>query len=478
MDLLNGSYTYLIVFIFAAVACLVVLFWIPFIIIVSTENCGGIIAVLDTSPNGTSTHTSGCLPQIEGAITVWDAYALAFASLFSVPTRYTPNSATAVTLVTIEVAVGKLAVAGLTALLVIKVSRVPNNLVLSQFLLVSKPHDHWVVTLRVGMLHHQTMSGCNVRLTVVKKDFMSGAFRDYDCAFESSKHSSGFLALSNEPIDFRHVIDKNSPLYDVDLNKDGIRALRKVVLAFIVSLHGFDDTTGRSLGIERRYTFDRYNKNGGYVVLKARGYLADVVYRLSAAQVRRTGAKHSLALQWPNFNTIKERSKGKKRMTIAMKRPTGRNDDDRIGDDTGGGYRSSLPSSSSDHSPDGSSPDADVLALDPEELAHKIVQLDKDLSSGIQEDTHDKQRGKLLRDSTVLMLQTEIEESHGGDAELSDEMLKKRSKHADRVHEKWVREHPDLARKKYVLLTRKLSTQLEQENMAAAVTSPYLGEGK
>ena len=94
--------------------------------------------------------------------------------------------------------------------------------------------------------------------------------------------------------------------------------MKKVVLAFIVSLHGFDDATGRSLGIERRYTFDRFNSKGGFVMLKARGYLADVVYRLTAAQAKRTGAKHSLALQWPNFNMVKERSKGKRRSQHAQ----------------------------------------------------------------------------------------------------------------------------------------------------------------
>ena len=47
-------------------------------------------------------------------------------------------------------------------------------------------------------------------------------------------------------------------------------------------------------------------------MLKARGYLADVVYRLSSAQAKRTGAKHSLALQWPNFTTQRT-LKGKRR---------------------------------------------------------------------------------------------------------------------------------------------------------------------
>ena len=146
MDLLNESYTYLIVFITVAVAFLVALFWIPLIAIVLTDKCGGVTTLAGVSSNGTSMPTSECMPPVEGALDVWDAFAVAFASLFSVPTRYTPNSATAVTLVTVEFAVGKLAVAGLTALLVIKVSRVPNNLVLSRFLLVSKPHNNWIIT--------------------------------------------------------------------------------------------------------------------------------------------------------------------------------------------------------------------------------------------------------------------------------------------------------------------------------------------
>ena len=195
----------------------------------------------DSSNNATSAMISGCVPPIENAVTIWDTVAVAFASLFSVPTRYTPNSAAVVTLVTIEFAVGKLAVAGLTALLVIKVSRVPNNIVLSKLILVSKPRNHWILTLRVGMLHNQTMSGCNVRLIVVKKEPSAGI--QISTAFSIPPSTRQVFWHSHKsPSASRHVVDRNSPLWDVDLDEGGIRAL-KVVLAFIVSIHGFDDTT-------------------------------------------------------------------------------------------------------------------------------------------------------------------------------------------------------------------------------------------
>ena len=44
------------------------------------------------------------------------------------------------------------------------------------------------------------------------------------------------------------------------------------------------------------------------MVLMERGKLAQVVRRLSDKEVKRSGAKYSLAIEWPNFNLIKEES--------------------------------------------------------------------------------------------------------------------------------------------------------------------------
>ena len=88
--------------------------------------------------------------------------------------------------------------------------------------------------------------------------------------------------------------------------------MKKDLLSINVSIHGFDDITGRSLGLERKYNYDRWNETGGHIVLMERGNFAQVVRRLSDKEVKHSGAKYSLAIEWPNFNLIKEASKGAK----------------------------------------------------------------------------------------------------------------------------------------------------------------------
>jgi hypothetical protein len=107
MDLLNKSYMYLSVFIALAVVCLVVVFWLPFLILILSYQCPATSNSMNAtlSPSAVSS-LSLCRPPISEAHDAWDAFAVAFASLFSVPTNYSANSVAAVTLVTIEFAVG------------------------------------------------------------------------------------------------------------------------------------------------------------------------------------------------------------------------------------------------------------------------------------------------------------------------------------------------------------------------------------
>jgi hypothetical protein len=310
MDLLNKSYMYLLVFIALAVVCLVVVFWLPFLILILSYQCPATSNSMNAtlSPSAVSS-LSLCRPPISEAHDAWDAFAVAFASLFSVPTNYSANSVAAVTLVTIEFAVGKLAVAALTALLVIKVSRVPNNLVLSSRVLVHKPNDHWMLSMRIGILHKQTISGLHVRVNAVMRQDGMSKFHDFDLPLDQSKLRAGYNALKQEPMSFSHTVNENSPLYGLNFSR--VHSLKKELLYVILSVHGFDDITGRSLGIEKRYNYDRWNKTGGTIVVKERGFMADVVLRLSENVKKATGANHSLAIQWPNFNLIKETSKGK-----------------------------------------------------------------------------------------------------------------------------------------------------------------------
>ena len=69
MDLLNKDYRYLFVFIGLSVVGLVVMFWLPFLVLILSYTC-------PMSNNGTAV----CNPPLTEAYTAWDAFAVAFAS--------------------------------------------------------------------------------------------------------------------------------------------------------------------------------------------------------------------------------------------------------------------------------------------------------------------------------------------------------------------------------------------------------------
>ena len=467
MDLLNKSYSYLILFIISAVVCLVLVFWFPFIVLVLTNSCPGTATTAVSASLNTTALV--CRPAISEANDAFDAFAVAFASLFAVPTHYTANSVIAVTLVTIEFAVGKLAVAALTALLVIKVSRVPNNLVLSHRILLHKPRDHWMLSMRAGILHRQTISGCSFRLVAVMK--VGSKFEMVDLPFQSSKLRAGSIALKQEPITFSHVVDEQSPLYHFDFSS--IRNLKKDLLSVNVSIHGFDDTTGRSLGLERKYNYDRWNTTGGHMVLMERGKLAQVVRRLSDKEVKRSGAKYSLAIEWPNFNLIKEESI--KRWSYSFNQNIQLNH--KLGGGGGGGGRRDgrAEGTSKYHVQSGSNqqdlrqrgknskeddweqpwsclnagPDPDrrseyrpsdlAMALTPRSLSQKIQSLKEELLE------MSKSASLTPKASPASSIKNTVPDSTTIMAEEEEEMFRK----IDRTREDWTSSHLDLARQKY-----------------------------
>ena len=63
---------------------------------------------------------------------------------------------------------GRLILAGVTAILVVKASKVRNNLVISEKVLVHKKKDgFWYISCRVGSMYKQNIFGTCIRITCI-----------------------------------------------------------------------------------------------------------------------------------------------------------------------------------------------------------------------------------------------------------------------------------------------------------------------
>jgi hypothetical protein len=131
----------LLAFIAAAILALTLAFW-PFYVLLAGS-------FAPTNSDGVTVGT------VETATAAADAFVVSFGALFSQTTHWTANNASSVFLVTLQAGIGKLTLSGLTALLVMKVSRVPNHVIVSDALLVHVYDDEWHISLRLGTLYYQ-----------------------------------------------------------------------------------------------------------------------------------------------------------------------------------------------------------------------------------------------------------------------------------------------------------------------------------
>ena len=130
----------LLAFIAAAILALTLAFW-PFYVLLAGS-------FAPTNSDGVTVGT------VETATAAADAFVVSFGALFSQTTHWTANNASSVFLVTLQAGIGKLTLSGLTALLVMKVSRVPNHVIVSDALLVHVHDDEWHISLRLGTLYY------------------------------------------------------------------------------------------------------------------------------------------------------------------------------------------------------------------------------------------------------------------------------------------------------------------------------------
>jgi hypothetical protein len=273
--LMDGSYLYVLSFIFQSILVMILCFW-PFFSLIVHSN-----------PN----------TAIQGASTTYDAFAITCAGLFAVPSNYTCTDPTAVLLLTIETAVGKLAVAGLTALLVLKISRVPNNLVVTSRLLVHKRSGKWTLSFRIGALHFQRVRNMSIRFFCYGTDGNQWKIQNLNAGPFSE--AGGVNLCGPEPWNIRHVVDENSPIKHYHF--DDLNKLKIELEECDVSLSGFDATTGRSCGLNQKWNWEKNN-----IIYNKTAKMSDVFVKMTEAdlKLRSSNKGKSWGINWKGFNAI------------------------------------------------------------------------------------------------------------------------------------------------------------------------------
>ena len=285
--LLNRSYGYLLSFIAVSLLSLTLLFSIPYVLLVRLDP-GSIV----------------------GAETAADAISFAFASFFGVPTRFQAASNSAIIVATTEIAVGKLAVTGLTALLVLKISKTPNNIVVTERVLIHKKGDKWHLSIRAAVLYEQRLYHPKIWLSTIANT--TGGWMPATLPWQNHCLGHGFGRLDGLPMNLRHCVDANSPLRDINFESED--AVKGNIMAIIIVIQGFDKVTGRSVGYEQRYDWDPKNGQGKIIYLPT-GEMCDIlipsskvdeVYsRLPAGSKKRRKTDNVGAVDWRAFNLIR-----------------------------------------------------------------------------------------------------------------------------------------------------------------------------
>ena len=277
--LMTKSYGFLLLFIFQCIMALTLLFWGPF-------------ATIVLSAPGEA---------IQGASTAVDALAVTFAAIFSVPSAYVCTSPEAVILLTLLYAVGKLAIASLTALLVLKISQVPNNFVSSDRAIIHRRNGKWTISLRIGLLHKQIVRNVSIRMFCYAR--VGNGVSVLSLHAGPWAEAGGLTMEGPEPINIRHVVDASSPLAELDWND--LAVIKNVLGEGVdVHVHGFDATTGRSCGIHSMYKWD-----DGTLVHVPEGRMADSATAMTLEQIklRKSNRGKKWGIDWGKFNGIVRR---------------------------------------------------------------------------------------------------------------------------------------------------------------------------
>ena len=301
-DLLNRDYIYLLSVIIGIIMAFVLIFWIPIVIVV----------LLDSVP-GTS---------IRNVISPVGALAFSFSSLFSVTTNYMAVSTVSVFIVTFEVVLGKLLIASLTALLVLKISRTPSHIVQSHRLLIHKRNGKWTLSMRVAILYGQRIYNPKMTLSSIAKTVKGWM----PATLEWDNHclGHGFGRLDGLPLNLRHVVDENSPLRSINFESE--QDVRASIFGIIFTVSGFDKITGRNVGHEQRFDWKSHGDTRGLIYYAPDGEMSDVLLNSNKIQkiieskecsthdkfgvekfFKKYGVEMTAGVDWAKFHTIQTR---------------------------------------------------------------------------------------------------------------------------------------------------------------------------
>ena len=158
------------------------------------------------------------------------------------------------TIVTIQSAAGILFVALLTGLMFAKASRPKASIVFSNRLIITTRNKEKELMLRVGNARGNDIIEANINLSILVDEISEEGHhlrKVYDLALE--RHTTPFFSLSWTVI---HKIDKNSPLYKVDLNSKN-----SPIIAILATLTGHDGTYGQTIYARNTYYLDDIREN-------------------------------------------------------------------------------------------------------------------------------------------------------------------------------------------------------------------------
>ena len=242
---LYGNWTVFVMTLLVIILVVTIFFWIPIYIIYSMDKL-----------------------SITNVNDFWDTVALAFSTLLNIQTQYIPTSPGAIIALAIESGFGRFILAGVTAVLVVKASKVQNNIVLSENALVHKKADgFWYISVRVGCLYEQNIFASQIRLTCITPFNCINAYESINGTGEYHGNRAvnlkiydaledGEFQLGGIPRNVRHRIDEQSPLYGaIEIFGNPAQwETTPVISALYLHFNGTDELTGRGVGKTRVYT--------------------------------------------------------------------------------------------------------------------------------------------------------------------------------------------------------------------------------
>ena len=268
-----------------------------------------------------------------------DTFALACTTLLSIPSVYVPTTATAVIVISIETGVGRLILAGVTAVLVVKASKVQNEIVISEKLLCHKFHGSWYLSLRVGVMYGQRIYGSQFRMaTVGNIPGQAGDVNMVNLKLHDIANTGG-IEMGGVPRNIRHRIDETSPLFHLVDFLENSKDFSGYLQSIYFFLNGVDELSGRGVGKSRCYQLSSgdivVNKHARlHDVVIPRRNLPDAIRNGSLFHRRRKVSRNQIAAEltdyldenrhvkvgiyWPNFHLYETSSHEEKEETIVI----------------------------------------------------------------------------------------------------------------------------------------------------------------